>query len=74
MNSMTDWNAWHADYTDPSSLLSERLRVIQRHIHDWLDETAPNPVTSAVWACPASRSGALMRDTAAPTPEPSRPI
>jgi hypothetical protein len=45
MNSQTDWNAWHADYGDPSSLLSERLRLVQRHIAHWLDETAPTPVT-----------------------------
>lgn len=32
MNSMTDWNEWHADYTDPLSLLSERLRIVQRHM------------------------------------------
>ena len=42
---MTDWRAWHADYADPSSLLSERLRLVQHHIGDWLDATAPGPVT-----------------------------
>lgn len=45
MNSMTDWDSWHADYGDPSSLLSERLRLVQRHIADWLDASAPTPVT-----------------------------
>jgi hypothetical protein len=38
---MTDWDAWHAAYEDPSSLLSERLRLVQGHIADWLEETAP---------------------------------
>ena len=41
----TDWDAWHEDYADPGSNLSERLDVIQRLIADWLDETAPEPVT-----------------------------
>jgi hypothetical protein len=45
MNSMTDWDSWHAGYRDPSSLLSERLRLVQRHIADWLDASAPAPVT-----------------------------
>jgi hypothetical protein len=45
MNPMTDWDSWHADYSDPSSLLSERLRLVQRHIADWLDASAPAPVT-----------------------------
>ncbi len=45
MSSKTDWDAWHRDYADPESLLSERLRTIQRHIETWLEETAPHPVT-----------------------------
>ena len=45
MNSKTDWVSWHADYEDSSSLLSERLRLIQRHIADWLDASAPADVT-----------------------------
>jgi hypothetical protein len=50
MTSMTDWEAWHADYGDPSSLLSERLRLVQQHIAAWLEATAPSPVT-VVSAC-----------------------
>lgn len=50
MNSMTDWDAWHSAYGDPSSLLSERLRVVQQHIDEWLDATAP-AVVSVVSAC-----------------------
>src|SRR5689334_2944446 len=42
---MTDWRAWHDPYEDPNSALSERLRVVQRHIEAWLEATAPRPVT-----------------------------
>lgn len=42
---MTDWSAWHHDYADPESALSQRLRAVQRHIGTWLDSTAPAPVT-----------------------------
>lgn len=45
-----DWYAWHADYEDPSSLLSDRLRVVQGLIKGWLDATAPRGV-KAVSAC-----------------------
>jgi len=50
MNPMTDWEAWHGDYEDPGSILSERLRVVQRHISNWLDATAPDPV-SVISSC-----------------------
>lgn len=50
VGSTTDWEAWHADYADPTSMLSERLRVVQAHIDRWLDSTAPLPVT-VVSAC-----------------------
>jgi hypothetical protein len=42
---MPDWDSWHQDYGDPSSLLSERLRLVQRRISDWLDASTPAPVT-----------------------------
>jgi hypothetical protein len=42
---MTDWSAWHHDYADPLSALSQRLQVVQQHIRSWLDVTAPAPVT-----------------------------
>lgn len=42
---MTDWSAWHGDYADPGSALSQRLREVQRHIRTWLDATVPAPVT-----------------------------
>ena len=45
MSSSTDWDAWHDDYADPASPLSERLRVVQGQIDEWLDESTPEPVT-----------------------------
>jgi hypothetical protein len=41
---VTDWQAWHEDYADPSSALSRRLHVVQGHIRRWLEETAPAEV------------------------------
>jgi hypothetical protein len=46
----TDWNAWHAAYDDPESGLSQRLRIIQGLIGEWLDRTAPREVR-VVSAC-----------------------
>ena len=34
---MTDWEAWHRAYEDPSSRLSRRLAVVQRFVGDALD-------------------------------------
>lgn len=45
MTSATDWNAWHGEYDDPASSLSERLLVVQTHIDEFLEATAPSPVT-----------------------------
>src|SRR4051794_99574 len=44
MTSTTDWDAWHRAYADPTSMLSERLAVVQRHIDEWLEATAPASV------------------------------
>jgi hypothetical protein len=33
-----DWHDWHEPYRDPGSPLSRRLRLVQQHINDWLDE------------------------------------
>src|SRR4051812_29233674 len=33
-----DWLAWHAQYDDPQSPLSRRLRVVQGRLSEWLDE------------------------------------
>jgi hypothetical protein len=35
---MKDWHEWHSPYGDDTSALSRRLRLVQRHIGDWLDE------------------------------------
>ncbi|WP_246456066.1 SAM-dependent methyltransferase [Nocardioides mesophilus] len=49
MAPLTDWESWHDAYEDPDSLLSERLRVVQQHISEWLD-ARPGEVT-VVSAC-----------------------
>lgn len=46
----TDWHGWHDAYRDPGSGLSQRLRVIQRHIDGRLEATAPAAV-SVISAC-----------------------
>nr|WP_236646969.1 class I SAM-dependent methyltransferase family protein [Micromonospora acroterricola] len=38
MTATTDWHDWHLPYDDDTSPLSRRLRLIQRHINDWLDQ------------------------------------
>lgn len=45
MSATTDWDDWHNSYEDPNSMLSERLRVIQQHIDEWLDSTSPSMVS-----------------------------
>lgn len=45
-----DWLAWHSPYRDPSSPLSRRLRIIQEHITDWLDQRPGVPL-AAVSIC-----------------------
>jgi hypothetical protein len=42
---LTDWEAWHADYADAGSPLSQRLATVQRHIDEWLTGTAPAEVS-----------------------------
>lgn len=39
-----DWYAWHADYDDPGSGLSRRLRWVQDRIRAALDDAAPGPL------------------------------
>lgn len=39
-----DWDAWHDHYANPASTLSERLRLVQQRISEWLD-TNPGSVT-----------------------------
>lgn len=47
---MTDWVRWHEPYGDPGSALSRRLRIVQRHIVEWLDSRPDGPLT-VVSAC-----------------------
>jgi hypothetical protein len=47
---MTDWHNWHTPYTDDTSALSRRLRIVQSHIADWLDER-PGPQVRVVSVC-----------------------
>jgi hypothetical protein len=47
---VTDWRRWHDAYGDPSSPLSRRLRIVQRHIAGWLDDR-PDGALTVVSAC-----------------------
>lgn len=50
MTASTDWHAWHLPYDDHGSPLSRRLRLIQQHISDWLDER-PDTTLRVVSVC-----------------------
>ncbi len=39
-----DWLAWHRDYEDPDSALSQRLAIIQRNIREFLMTFEGSPV------------------------------
>jgi hypothetical protein len=41
-----DWYAWHADYDNPGSGLSRRLRWVQDRIRAALDNAPPGPFTA----------------------------
>lgn len=41
---MTDWQAWHAGYEDPTHPLSRRLRIVQALLHDTLTARPPGPI------------------------------
>jgi hypothetical protein len=47
---VTDWVRWHEDYGDPASALSRRMRIVQGHISDWLDDRPEGDLT-VVSAC-----------------------
>ncbi|MFF0154315.1 class I SAM-dependent methyltransferase family protein [Micromonospora sp. NPDC005203] len=38
MTAAIDWHDWHLPYDDDTSPLSRRLRLVQQHIDDWLDQ------------------------------------
>jgi hypothetical protein len=44
MADMRDYVAWHADYDDPSSSLSQRLRRVQWHLSQAIDRVPAGPV------------------------------
>jgi hypothetical protein len=50
MTAGKDWQAWHEAYTDETSPLSRRLRLVQRHIDSWLDHRHGEALT-VVSAC-----------------------
>lgn len=41
---MTDWQAWHDEYQDPTSRLSLRLAVVQGFLTAALDRQRPGPI------------------------------
>lgn len=41
---MRDWRAWHQEYDDPSSPLSQRLQVVQAEVRRFLATAPPGPV------------------------------
>jgi len=45
MTGTRDWLAWHEPYADAGSELSRRLRLVQRHIAQWLDERPGEQLT-----------------------------
>jgi hypothetical protein len=45
-----DWRKWHAEYDDPRSRLSQRLRVVQGYVRGALDMMPPGPIR-AISAC-----------------------
>jgi hypothetical protein len=45
MDDGKDWYDWHRPYTDPSSPLARRLRLVRQHIAAWLDERPDQPLS-----------------------------
>ena len=69
MSARTDWYDWHRPYDDEHSPLSQRLRLVQRHIADWLDHRA-GPASTVVSAC--AGQGRDLIDVLAGRPVPGR--
>jgi hypothetical protein len=64
----TDWHDWHSPYADGASALSRRLRLVQRHIGDWLDQR-PESGLRVVSVCAGQGNdivGVLARRSDAP--------
>jgi hypothetical protein len=41
---MRDYQAWHRQYDDPDSAVSQRLGVVQRRLRELLDAAPPGPI------------------------------
>lgn len=41
---VVDWRAWHDDYHQPDSVLSQRLRIVRHQIRQALDDCPPGPI------------------------------
>ncbi|WP_220448214.1 hypothetical protein [Nonomuraea diastatica] len=39
-----DWQAWHDEYDDPGSRLTQQLRVVRQRIRRALDACPPGPL------------------------------
>ena len=50
MTETKDWHGWHSPYADDTSALSRRLRLVRRHIDEWLDER-PESLLRVVSVC-----------------------
>ncbi|UWZ34749.1 class I SAM-dependent methyltransferase family protein [Dactylosporangium roseum] len=50
MTASSDWHEWHLPYGEHGSPLSRRLRLIQQHISDWVDER-PESTLRVVSVC-----------------------
>ncbi|MEY2426777.1 MAG: hypothetical protein QOI61_2349, partial [Actinomycetota bacterium] len=41
---MTDWVAWHAEYDDPNSRLSQRVAEVRRQLSAAIDRAPAGPI------------------------------
>ena len=69
MNTRTDWHDWHHPYADEHSPLSRRLRLVQRHVSQWLDRRTESSLT-VVSAC--AGQGLDLVDVLAGRPDAGR--
>jgi hypothetical protein len=69
MSTPTDWYDWHRPYDDERSPLSQRLRLVQRHVAGWLDRRTEESLT-VVSAC--AGQGRDLIDVLAGRPDAGR--
>lgn len=48
---MTDWQAWHSAYDDPSSSLARRLGIVRRRVAEALEAVSGDSVTKILSLC-----------------------